>query len=84
MRLSRILNAPGSAISGKWDQDLYGLSTLRTIFPALHPIEELSRMDPADLKTRLLRTRLVRDRNWISDCLKEANEVAEMTLEGLN
>lgn len=84
MRLSRILNAPGSAISGKWDQDLYGLSTLRTIFPALHPIEELSRMDPADLKTRLLRTRLVRDRNWISDCLKEANEVAEMTFEGLN
>jgi hypothetical protein len=81
MRISRILNAPTSTISGKWDQDLYGLAALRTVFPALYPIEELAQMDPKDLKARLLRTRLVRDRNWIADCLKDAVEVVEATEE---
>ena len=83
MRISRILTAPTSTISGKWDQDLYGLEVLRTVFPALYPIEELAQMDPEDLKFRLLRTRLVRERNWIADCLKAAIEVAEATVEAM-
>ncbi|MBI4528271.1 MAG: M28 family peptidase [Deltaproteobacteria bacterium] len=83
MRLSRALNAPGSAINGKWDQDLYGLTTLRTVFPSLYPVEELSRMDPEALETRLLRTRLIRNRNWIADCLKEAVETADAAVGAL-
>lgn len=83
MRISRVLTAPTSTISGKWDQDIYGLEVLRTVFPALYPIEDLAQMDPADLKARLLRTRLVRGRNWIADCLKDANEVAEATVEAM-
>ncbi len=83
MRIARILNAPSSAINGKWDQDLYGLSTLRSVFPSLYPIEQLGRMDPVALETRLLRTRLVRNRNWIADCLKEAVLAAESALEAL-
>ncbi len=83
MRLSRILNAPTSAINGKWDQDLYGLSTLRTVFPSLYSIEQLQRMEPTALETRLLRTRLIRNRNWIADCLKDAVEISEAALEAL-
>jgi hypothetical protein len=83
MHISRILTAPTSTISGKWDQDLYGLEVLRTVFPALYPIEDLVQMDPKDLKARLLRTRLVRERNWIADCLKDAIEVAEEMVEAM-
>jgi hypothetical protein len=83
MRISRILNAPTSTISGKWNQDLYGLEVLRTVFPALYPIEELAQMDPKDLKARLLGTRLLRDRNWIADCLRGAIEAAEVAVEAI-
>jgi hypothetical protein len=83
MRISRILNAPTSAINGKWDQDLYGLTTLRTVFPSLYSIEELARMNPEALETRAVQTRLVRNRNWIGDCLKEAVSTAESALESL-
>lgn len=40
-------------------------------------------MDPGVLETRLLRTRLVRNRNWVGDCLKEAVEVGESALEAM-
>lgn len=83
LRLARILNPPTSTISGRWDQDLYGLTALRTVFPALFPVEELARTDPNELPARLLRTGLMRNRNWIADCLKEAVEVAATALKDL-
>jgi Peptidase family M28/PA domain len=83
MRLARILNAPTSAVNGKWDQDIYGLSTLRTVFPSLYPIEELAKMNPEALEARTLQTRLMRNRNWIGDCLKDAVSTAEKAVEEL-
>jgi hypothetical protein len=83
MRLARILNAPTSAVNGKWDQDIYGLSTLRTVFPSLYPIEDLQKLNPEALETRTLQTRLIRNRNWIGDCLKDAVATAEKAVEEL-
>ena len=81
LRLARILNAATSTIGGKWDQDLYGLTALRSVFPSLYPIEELSQKDPTDTGVKLLKTRLVRSRNWIADCLLEAIEAVERAME---
>jgi hypothetical protein len=80
LRLARILNAPTSTVSGRWDQDMYGLSALRTVFPSLYPIEQLARVPATDNGRRLLLTRLVRNRNWIADCIGDAIAVAERTL----
>lgn len=83
LRLSRILNAPTSTVSGRWDQDLYGLSALRTVFPSLYPVEALAGVPVDDVNRRLMMTRLVRHRNWIADCVAEAIATTRQALAEL-
>jgi hypothetical protein len=40
-------------------------------------------MNPEALETRTLQTRLIRNRNWIGDCLKDAVSTAEKATEEL-
>jgi hypothetical protein len=83
LRLSRTLNAPTSTVSGRWDQDLYGLSALRTVFPALYTIETLGAAPDGSVDRRLAMTRLVRNRNWIADSIVEAIATVRSTLKEL-
>lgn len=72
MKLSRILLPIGYTYWGAYAQDLYGAEYLNLPFPALHQTSELAAMNPGSEEFITLRTKLVRDRNWVSDSLNEA------------
>jgi predicted Zn-dependent protease len=84
MRLSRILNPILYTVSGKYAQDTYGLSALTTSIPAMREVRELGALDPAEGYYKALYTKLVRERNKVSDALEEAQMALRGIEEGLS
>lgn len=81
LKLSRILTSPFYTYCDRYQQDSYGLSILSKPIPLLYPVVSLKQMDPSTLEYKLLYTKLVKDRNRVSDALNEAIECTGMFLE---
>lgn len=80
MRLSRILTSSLGTVSGRWSQDTYGLTALRTPLPGLFPLERMSKLGGEDGEYKLLWTQLLRERNRCMDALKEARRAIDTYL----
>jgi Iap family predicted aminopeptidase len=72
MRLSRILTPAFASVAGRYGQDPYGLTNLKTRFPGLYYAPRLSKLDPHSDEYHLILNGCLRDRNRISDALQEA------------
>lgn len=72
MRLNRQLTPVASTVSGRWDQDSYGLTALGSLIPGLKGIEHLARLSPEEDSYKLQWTELRRQRNRAADGLREA------------
>ncbi|MFQ6014819.1 MAG: M28 family peptidase [Anaerolineae bacterium] len=72
MRLSRILTPVSTTVVGKYGQDSYGLTAMTKPIPGLYEAGELGTLDSAEEAHKLLLTKLVRERNKVSDALSEA------------
>jgi len=81
MRLSRILTSSLGTVSGRWLQDTYGLTALRTPLPGLFPLERMAKLSTGDEEYKLLGTQLLRERNRCMDALKEAIRTIDAYLE---
>jgi hypothetical protein len=71
MRLSRMLTHALSTVTGRYDQDSYGLSALEHAVPGLHDAEQLASLSPDTEAYHLLWTRAARQRNRIADALND-------------
>jgi hypothetical protein len=80
MRLSRILTSSLGTVSGRWSQDTYGLTALRTPLPGLFPLERMAKLSTGDGEYKLLWTQLLRERNRCMDALKEAIRTIDVYL----
>ena len=79
-RLSRKLLPILHISTCKYEQDSYGLSELQHPLPSLYPLFKLAKMDKGSAEYEMLLTHCVRERNRISDLLKEAVELLEGSL----
>lgn len=75
MRLARQLTFPTTCAIGKYGQDSYGVTTLTTPVPMLADLDTWRALAPDDLEARLLRTRLIRRRQTVTDALVAAGEM---------
>lgn len=83
MRLSRITTWIRSTYCDKYEQDTYGVSYLSKPLPVLGPVEDFAKMDPMSGEYKLWHTKLVRERNKVSDMLDNANWVIQNSLAQL-
>lgn len=74
LKLSRTLTGPFYSACSRYSQDSYGLSVLAKPIPLLYPIAAMSRMEKTSLEYRLLLTQMLRNRNMLTDALRNANE----------
>lgn len=81
IRLSRATTWVRSTYCDRYEQDTYGLSYLGKPLPVLGPVEELAGMDPGGQEYNLWLTKLVRERNKVSDVLDSAVWLLENSLE---
>ncbi len=72
LRLSRILTQAFASVAGRYGQDPYGMTNLRTRFPGLYYAPQLSKLSPDSDEYRLILNGCLRDRNRVSDALQEA------------
>ena len=72
LKLSRILLPIGYTYWGIYAQDLYGAEYLNLPIPVLHQVPKLATVNQSSEEFITLRTKLVREKNWVSDSLKEA------------
>lgn len=76
IRISRVLTPVFASVAGKYGQDPYGLSALKTRVPCLYDLESLPRHDhPNELLTGL-----VRERNRVSDAIAMASELVQAAI----
>lgn len=68
LRLARLLTPVLSTVAGRYGQDPYGLSALKTRLPGLYLIES----QPSTLADGAVLTTLIRQRNRIADALDQA------------
>jgi hypothetical protein len=80
MRLSRTLTPVVSTICGRYGHDTYGRSALNRPIPGLDELKDLAAMDPNSDAYKLLRTRLVREKNKLHDALDTACWLIDMPL----
>lgn len=81
-RLSRLLIPLLGTVVGRYGHDTYGLSALRHWVPGLARVGELGGRDPASGEHMLWWGALVRERNRVSDTLREAIRVASGAARG--
>ncbi len=81
MKLSRKLTGPFVTACGPYEQDSYGLSVLAEPIPLLRPAKDLAGLDPSGEEFLTLFTKLVKNRNHISDALASAQEAVRTTLK---
>lgn len=84
MRLSRILIPIAYTLVGKNDQDTYWRTETKKPIPVLQPMAKLATLDPESDEFKLLKTRLIRERNKVADKLLFATELIENTLQKLD
>jgi hypothetical protein len=82
LRLSRILTHAFASVAGRYGQDPYGLTNLKTRFPGMYYAPELSKRSPDSDEYHLLLNGCLRDRNRVSDALQEALLSMETELSG--
>lgn len=75
LKLCRILDPILYTYVGKYDHDLAAASYLVKPIPVLQEMAELLPLDPGSGEFRLLKTRLVRERNKVSDALDLAIDI---------
>jgi hypothetical protein len=80
LRLSRILNHAFASVAGRYGQDPYGMTNLKTRFPGLYYAPQLSKLNPHSDEYHLFLNGCLRDRNRISDALQEALHSMEIGL----
>lgn len=83
LRLSRILTPVSSTMSGRYGQDYYGLTALKSFIPGLYPLVEMSKLNPESERYKLLYTKIIREKNKVLDSLIDAIECIKTTLEHL-
>lgn len=74
-RLSRQLTFITGSASGKYEQDSYGVSTLKLPVPFLSALEDYRRAEPGSDARHLLLTRLQRNRHVITDAMRTATDI---------
>ena len=82
--LSRLLTNPFKTVCDPYSQDSYGLSDLSAPIPLFHPIETRSKYPNSSQSYQLLQTLLIKRRNRISDALKGAADLTELTNDMLD
>jgi hypothetical protein len=81
LKLCRELTPIASTVSGRWDQDTYGLTALATALPGLWTVEKLAKLDPNDEAYKLQWTETLRQRNRVMDGLRNASATLAGYLE---
>ncbi len=79
LKLSRILSPMLATVAGKYAQDNYGLTALKTFIPALWEMKDLGTMDRDSDEYKMLFTKMKRERNKATDAIKAAFESASVT-----
>jgi hypothetical protein len=82
LRLSRILTHAFASVAGRYGQDPYGLTNLKTRFPGLYYAPRLSQLSPDSDEYQLVLNGSLRDRNRVSDALQEALQSMETEFSG--
>jgi hypothetical protein len=72
MKLSRLLIPINYTHIGRYERDPYGATYVNKPIPVLFPVIEYAEMDPKSEEYKLLTTKLVQERNKVSDTLDEA------------
>ncbi len=72
LRLSRILTPAFASVAGRYGQDPYGMTNLKTRFPGLYHAPQLAILSPDSDGYNLFLNGCLRDRNRVSDSLQEA------------
>jgi len=81
MRLSRILDPVLYTVVGRYGQDRYGASYLAKQIPVLQPVIELAHMNSGSPDYHALKTKMIRERNKVSDALDEASTLINETIK---
>ena len=76
VKICRTINPINYTLSGRYGQDHYGAEYIKPI-PTLQPVSELASMNRDTSSFKALETKLVRERNRVSDALEEAKWLAE-------
>ena len=82
MRLSRLLIPAFASVAGRYGQDPYGLTNLKTRFPGLYYAPRLAALDRESEAYHLTLTSCTRERNRAADALREALSSLDVVLEG--
>ena len=83
MKLSRLLNPVLYTVAGRYGQDPIAYSPLLHPIPILQPIRNLAMLHQGSSEFKSLKTKIVQDKNIVSDALRWATEVATRT-EGIS
>lgn len=75
LRLSRLLTFLSGSASGKYEQDSYGISTLKLPVPLLASFVQYAAAERDSLESRLLLTRIMRLRHIMTDSLQSAADL---------
>jgi hypothetical protein len=78
-RISRLTVPLMSSAIGKYGHDPYGYTPQGTMIPALYDLAHLATLGEGEERW-MLETRVVRDRNRVSDALSEAIAIIEDAL----
>jgi len=71
LALSRSLTSVTASVAGRWAQDSYGLSDLKTYLPGLRAAADLPALVGSD-RYYLVLNRLMRERNRVRDAVRQA------------
>jgi hypothetical protein len=80
LRLSRILTHVFASVAGRYGQDPYGMTNLRTRFPGLYYAPQLSKLNSLSDEYHLFLNGCLRERNRVSDALQDAIHAVEIVL----
>ncbi len=82
MQLSATLNPLLTSVIGRYGQDTYGLTALSRWIPSLASVSELKSHEAGSGEHMLWWSKLVRERNRVTDQLQRAVDLVEATLAG--
>ena len=82
LRLSRILIPAFASVAGRYGQDPYGMTNLRTRFPGLYYAPRLAKLSLQSDEYNLLLNGCLRDRNRVSDSLQESLHLMQIEFMG--
>jgi hypothetical protein len=79
-KVSRTINSVKLTVSGRYEQDTYGLSALNHELPGTDTIDKLVSFAPKSHEYYLWSTRARRERNKVTDALRHANWLIDLVL----